>query len=265
MITLLHTLRMRNEAMFYFSAALTALGLVFYALSQTTTLQVAGVNAWYKPFKFALSIAIYCATMGWLCYELPNFDTHTFNVINILLFSFELGYITLQAARGQESHFNWSTPVYRLLFGGMAIAAVGISLYTAYVGWLFCTTDLPLLPGYYVWAIRLGIGIFVVFSLEGILMGGRQTHTVGVLPQTTFLPFMKWNMTEGDLRVAHFIGMHALQVLPLLSWYLLRDTRAVWIVAALYLLCALFVLIQALHARPFFTDKKYNHAIHQTE
>ena len=96
-----------------------------------------------------------------------------------------------------------------MMFGAMAVAAMAITLYAAYVALNFSRLSCPTQPGYYVWAIRLGIVICILFSLEGALMGGRQTHTIGTQLQTTFLPILKWNRREGDLRVAHFIGMHA--------------------------------------------------------
>jgi hypothetical protein len=254
-------LRSRNETLFYFTTILLAFSIVFFVLAKTTDNQVVGVNAWYKPFKFAVSIAIYCGTMAWYCHYLPSFNIKAFNLVNIALFTFEIGYIAIQAARGQESHFNQTTPFYRAMFGGMALAAIGFTLYAAYVGVLFFITNFPTLPAYYVWAIRLGILIFIVFSFQGLAMGGRQTHTIGSEVQTTFLPFFKWNMKEGDLRVAHFIGMHALQIIPLLAFYLLKNTKVVFGLSFIYLILAVFVLMQALQGKPFIRTKRTQHEV----
>lgn len=254
-------LKLRNETLFYFSAVLSVASAIFYVLTKFTSKQVAGINTWFKPFKFAISIAIYCSTMAWFCYELADFNIKIFNWANIFLFSFEIIYITIQAARARQSHFNQTTPFYRMMFGGMAIAAIAIAIYACYVGLIFSHTNFPNLPAYYVWAIRLSIFIFIIFSFEGILMGGRQTHTIGTQVQITFLPVLKWNMKEGDLRVAHFVGMHALQIIPLLSFYLLKNTSAVFVLSGLYLLFAVFVLVQALRSKPFIKLKIYHHEI----
>jgi hypothetical protein len=64
------------------------------------------------------------------------------------------------------------------------------------------------------------------------------------------LPVTGWSADHGDLRVAHFLGMHGLQVLPLLAWWIARrreptgegtQRKLVFAAAASYL--ALFGLV----------------------
>jgi NO-binding membrane sensor protein with MHYT domain len=102
------------------------------------------------------------------------------------------------------------------------------------VGYLFFSNSFPELPTYYLWAIRLSIMIFVIFSFEGFAMGSTLNHSVGALNDNSNLFIMGWSKTVGDLRVSHFIGMHALQVLPVLSFYVLKNTKLTIVVALLY-------------------------------
>jgi hypothetical protein len=163
---------------------------------------------------------------------------------------FEIVYIAFQASKGQQSHYNTSTPLYAVLFSLMAFAAAAVTLYTAYVGILFLKNDFPSLPEYYVWAIRLSIGLFVVFSFEGFAMGSRLSHSVGAINDNSNWFIVGWSKTVGDLRVAHFIGMHALQVLPILSYYLLKNTKLTIGFSIFYGLLAFVILIQALQGKP---------------
>jgi hypothetical protein len=251
MMHLLEELKHRNESLFYFGSVCFALAIVFLILTKTSGLMVAGVSAWNKPFKFAASIMLYAWTMAWYCYYLPSFSIKPFNWAVIILLGFEIVYIAIQAGRGQLSHFNQSSPLYILLFGLMGLAATAVTIYTAYGGVLFFTTQFPNLKPAYVWSIRLGILIFVVFSLEGAMMGARMSHTVGAEDGSAGLRLFKWSKHFGDLRVAHFIGMHALQVLPLLATYAIKNTKMIFVISALYALLALYTIIQALAGKPF--------------
>jgi len=235
----------------YFGFACFVSAIFFLVLSQITNTQLKGVNAWNKPFKFAVSIMLYSWTMAWYCYYLPSFTISLFNWAVIILLGYEIIYIAIQAGRGQLSHYNNSSPFYLVLFRLMGLAATLVTLYTAYIGVLFFRNDLPGLPLTYLWSIRLGILIFVVFSFEGALMGGRMAHTVGAEDGSNGVPLLNWNKKFGDLRVAHFIGMHALQVLPILAYYLIKNTTVIFIVSIVNGLLALYTLILALNGKPF--------------
>jgi hypothetical protein len=256
MIELLQNLKTRNETLFYYGLICLGFSILFLILTRITETQVYGVNAWYKPFKFAFSTFLFAWSMAWYCYYLPDFNIRIFNWTVIVLLGFEIFYIAFQASRGQLSHYNTSTPLYSVLFSLMALAASAVTLYTAYVGLLFFKNDFPTLPNYYLWAIRLGIIIFVVFSFEGFAMGSRLSHSVGAMNDNSNWFILGWSKTVGDLRVSHFIGMHALQVLPLLSYYLLKNTKLTIGLSIMYGLLAVITLVQALQGKPLINSGK---------
>lgn len=256
MIDFIQNLKARNETLFYYGLLCLAFSILFLILTKVSSTQVFQVNAWYKPFKFAFSTFLFSWAMAWYCYYLPNFNITLFNWTVIILLGFEIIYIAFQANKGELSHFNLSTPTYAALYSMMAIAATLVTLYTAYVGFLFFTNNFPELPDYYVWAIRLAIFIFVIFSFEGFAMGSRLNHSVGALNDNSNWFIVGWSKTVGDLRVSHFIGMHALQVLPILSYYVLKNTKLTVGVSVIYGLLALLTLIQALQGRPLIKQHK---------
>jgi hypothetical protein len=154
------------------------------------------------------------------------------------------------------SHFNIQTPMDGAVFGIMGIA-IGINtVAVGMVAWLFFQElPTPLEPAY-VWAIRLSFGIFIVASLQGYLMGGRLQHSVGAPDGTLGLPFLNWSRSVGDLRVAHFIGLHAIQILPISGFFLaqrLSPQSAVIAVIALAIIyggVCILALLQALSGTP---------------
>lgn len=92
-------------------------------------------------------------------------------------------------------------------------------------------------------------------------MGSRLSHTVGAADGSPGVPILNWSFTHGDLRIAHFVGMHALQVIPLLSFFVLKSTRLTILAGTVYTALAVCTLWIALQGKPIFPTKKQENAI----
>ena len=77
-------------------------------------------------------------------------------------------------------------------------------------------------------------------------------HTVGAPDGRAGLPGVGWSREHGDLRIPHFLGLHALQFLPLLAVVLGRrgrtaaSVRMMRALAASYAALFAVLLVQAL-------------------
>jgi hypothetical protein len=154
--------------------------------------------------------------------------------------------ITMQAARGVKSHFNVSTGMDGILFTVMGISIFIFTVWTFYIFIRFCMQrNFPLHAGYY-WGIRLGLLLFVIFAFEGGLMASMLRHTIGGEDGGEGFPIINWSRQYGDLRIAHFFGMHALQVVPLAGYFVFKSRNAIIIFSICYFLFVAFLLWRAL-------------------
>ena len=248
----LNELRKRNFILYYFGWLYFVGGLVSIIMTQTSGTTVLGINAWIKPMKFFFSIWIFCWTMGWFMVYLNNkrrVKIYTWAVVIVMII--EQVIITWQAANGRLSHFNTTTPFYGLLFTIMGIAIATLTAWTGVIGYYFFKQKQFDVPMPYIWGIRLGIIMFVIFSFEGGIMAANLSHTVGAPDGGPGLPIVNWNKQYGDLRVAHFIGIHSLQILPLFGYFIAKSNRSVQLFAAGYFIFTIFLFIQALQKIPF--------------
>jgi hypothetical protein len=246
--------------------ALTATGigmlglfLIFCAGLLLDSRTVLGAPVWLKPAKFAISIAIYCFTLAWAFGYLPEWRRmrRVVGVGSVVVFLIEIAIIAGQAGRGMTSHFNVATPFDRTLFTIMGAAIVLQTLISVAVAVaLWRTTFVDRALG---WAMRLGLVVTILGAstgglmtrpTEGQLAAARETgrmavagaHTVGGVDGGPGLPGTGWSAEHGDLRVAHFVGLHGFQLLPLLAVALRRRgfaptvrSRMVTIAAASYI------------------------------
>jgi hypothetical protein len=244
-------LQRRNPLLYWFGWLNFLAALVCIVMIQTTGTIVLGINAWIKPMKFYLSIGIFCWTMAWYLYHLQQQRAvRAYSWMSVIVFIIETVIITWQAANGRLSHFNVSTPLYGMLFTIMGIAITILALWTLWIAVLFFRQKQFDAPMGYIWGIRLGIVLFVIFSFEGGMMAGRLSHTVGAPDGSAGLPVLNWSREYGDLRIAHFFGMHALQLLPLLGYFVFRKKQQIVAVSIVYFLAVSFVLLRALQGIP---------------
>lgn len=245
------TLKERNAILYVAGWVCIGCTLLCGLLVLVSRTQVLGINAFIKPAKFFASIAIFLWTMGWFTGLLTQRRAVTiYSWVVVLVMAFEMAVIVGQASRGQLSHFNVHSLASGILFTLMGIAITTATLWTAYIGYLFVVKPPIGLPTAYLWGIRSGILIFVIFAFEGFMMAGRLAHTVGALDGGPGLPVVNWSTQYGDLRIAHFFGMHALQLIPLFGYYFARRPFQVVLFTILYGGGVTFLLLNALAGRP---------------
>lgn len=259
---------------------LTGVGVAMLALLAVTGValaidprEVMGAPVWMKPAKFAASIGIYTLTLAWVFTFLPDWrkTRRAVSWVTAITLVLEIIIIDVQAWRGTTSHFNVGTLVDGVLFTIMGLAIVAQTLaaiFAAAALWRQRFADRAL-----GWALRFGMTVTIIGALTGGLMtqptraqlqnaraGNRMTvagaHTVGAPDGGPGLPGIGWSREHGDLRVAHFLGLHAIQMLPLFAlvlarrrWQDERRVHLVWAISASYVSLFGLLLWQALRGQ----------------
>jgi hypothetical protein len=275
----------------WFSGAMlltTALSVVGLCLDHRT---LVGSPLWMKPLKFSISFGLYAFTWAWMISlqrrSSPGISWAVRSgTVLALTSSIEMVIIIVQTARGQQSHFNYATPFDSALWLGMQATVVVLWL-ASFLGALLLMRDRNIDPrraGMHcrsqIAAVRFGVLISIpgmslaqlmtepTAEQQSALHGGSVlrivgAHSVGVPDGGPALPITGWSTTGGDLRIPHFVGLHALQLLPMFvmvlgvlsrRWSRLNDEsvrlRLVRLAAGLYAALVALLTAQALRGQP---------------
>ncbi|WP_186417080.1 ABA4-like family protein [Bosea sp. CS1GBMeth4] len=255
-----------------FEPRLTAAACAMAALAVPTALawlidvrQFHGVDTWIKPLKFEISVAVYLLT---LAVVLPlageRFRASWAGryivwpvIVPIIL---EVLYIAWRASRLEASHYNRDDWLGIALYAVMGIGAVIFTVAPGLLAYGLARRDAAPMPEIVRWSLVVGLALTCVFGLASgaILSSSPSGHYVGAVPQAhPTIPFLGWSLTVGDLRVAHFLGLHALQIIPAVGLALRLATRrsrlgllALATVSAAYAAVTATALVAALQGRP---------------
>lgn len=250
---------------------LTAAGVAMLLLAIPTVLAYAidprlfnGDNVWLKPLKFEISIAIYLISFAVLlpltseAFQRSRLGRFTVWPVIALLF-FEIVYIAWRASRAEASHYNRDSLAAVALYAAMGIAAVLFTAASGILAYGLARKDAEPLPPTLRRSLILGLGLTCVLGiLSGVVLSAGGGHTVGTPPPSApVIPFLGWSLAVGDLRVAHFLALHAMQIVPafaLLASFLGRRAapRAIDAFALVYAAATAAALAAALDARPLF-------------
>jgi hypothetical protein len=254
-----------NRPLLWLTAASAVLAVISLAGIVFDDRILTGVPIWLKPFKFAVSFVLYAWTLAWILAILPRRSraAERSGAVILGVAVVELTIIVTQVIRGTTSHFNVSSPLNEVLWNIMGPSIMVLFFAQVVISVAALRQRIPDRPAAF--AIRLGLGVSLLGMAIAFLMTSQVTdsgligaHSVGVPDGGPSMPVTGWSTTGGDLRISHFVGLHALQAIPLLAFALGRWTRLAQLARArlvlvggsAYAVLVILLAWQALRAQP---------------
>jgi hypothetical protein len=250
--------RQRALALYGLFVLLLSLPVMMLQAADPRVLE-SGVSVWLKPAKFLVSVGIFSLTSAWFfgyvrAERRSAAPMRAVVAVTILSASLELAWIGWQASQGLESHFNTGSIFHAVMYAMMGVFAVLLVGTTLPLAWEIARRPAAgLRPDF---AAAVVIGLVMTFALGGAFggyMSAQTGHAVGL--EEGRVALFGWNRSGGDLRVAHFLGIHAEQALPILAGVVAPlKARLRWMLilggAAAYASLTLAVFLQAIAGRP---------------
>ncbi|GAA2532766.1 hypothetical protein [Winogradskya humida] len=221
-----------NRPLLVLAAAMAVLTIATLAGLAADDRIVTGAPVWLKPFKFSVSFVLYAGTLAWMLTLLPRRSrlAEWSTVVIVAMSVAEMVVIAGQAARGQTSHYNQTSALNSVLWNVMAVAIM--ALFVAQIVIAVVVLRARIADRVAALGVRLGLGLSSLGMLAAVPMvlptaapgidNIAGAHSVGTLDGGPGLPVLGWSTVGGDLRAGHFVGLHALQALPLLALLLAR-------------------------------------------
>ncbi len=244
MISVVHEQIKRNSILFWYGI-LNFVMLVFcIGLSLFDDTQVLGKNAWLSPIKYYFSVGVFIWSMGWYLYYLNNVIQRNVLIWGFLLTTFiQTSIVLLQTVRGVSSFYNLNTPFDKLVFGFQTVSHIFFILLMFVTTYLFYFQKKNSNSQHFTWGIRMGMVIFLI----GLLIGAYMMMVNGNSYFNIESNFGKnvFSRKHSNLKIPFFLGIHGIQIIPLLSYYFFQNKKQVVNFTLLYLILMVVFLFMA--------------------
>jgi hypothetical protein len=229
MASVVHEQIKRNSILFWYGILNFVLLIFCMGLSLFDDTQVLGKNAWLFPMKYYFSIGIFIWSMGWYLHYLNNANHRKILIWFFLFTTFiQTSIVFLQSFRGVSSFYNQNTPFDKLVFGFQTANNVIFIVLMIVTTYLFYFQKKNSISQHFTWSIRMGMIIFLI----GLLVGFYMIMVYGNIESD--LGNSVLHKKYGNLKVPFFLGIHGLQIIPLLSNYFFQNKKQVLNFTLLY-------------------------------
>jgi hypothetical protein len=251
MINFFNELKRRNKLLFAFGFIQIFIAIFCLSFAIIEHKSILGANAFLKPFKYGLCIAIISWFFGWILAHLFSKKKITYSSwFHVITLFTVILIVIIQTFRGVPSHFNFSTPFDQLLTSILWFCYVCYTLMIFGVTLSFFMQKKMPTSQHFAWGIRMSLLVYLLFLYDGFYMMTIKSHLVSGEDSEKGLYFLNWNTKHGDLRIIHYTGIFALPTILLTSYYVLKKKKHIILFAISYFLIGLILYILTLFDIP---------------
>jgi hypothetical protein len=184
-----------------------------------------GAVSWRKPTTFGISFGLTTVTLAWVATWLPVRPATGWTAAGLLgaAVSYEVAWVVVQRARGVPAHSNDATVLdERRFVAGAVTVAVAVVVVAAMTLAAFVHTTAPAPMAL---AVRGGLVGLLAAQVSGVWI---LLHGLALLEDDAdpLVGSMGTWGAAGQLKFAHAVPVHAVQVLVVLAWLRSRSALA---------------------------------------
>ncbi len=251
----------------------TALSLLAIILSALAALLfdyqlIDGISIWSKPLKFSISFALYGGSFLYASGFFQTLSKRKARLFNSVMLTAPIaGSVDLILIFAQALLYKIGAPEACIFFcnGAQRLAILPLA-FADFALLYFIVTEKQqstIFRSALSWGAVLAACGFIPGFLLLLPYECQNALAVSLIDpgEIVSMPLLGWNLNSGDLRIPHFIGLHALQILPLAAFVIERfldfldENQKCFLIsnfAFAYFAAILIFSWQALKAESFF-------------
>jgi hypothetical protein len=222
----------------FFFTAKVCLGLFLFDIKQ-----ISGVYIWLAPFQIAMGSGVLLFTMAWLLHVINN-KNHRNWVSIIYLFAVLSVFIlnAFHAVRGKTFNSLQQTPLDEFVNYLTILFCLIIFINQVIITGMIFLQKKNMHSQHYTWGIRSAMMVFSIFMLISLVIyfaGHKINPSLNVFD--VFFG-MAWGNQSIYLKISYYLGLHSIQLIPLLSYYLFEKKKQVIVFSFAYITLIILLL-----------------------
>ncbi|MFZ4680667.1 MAG: hypothetical protein ACOYLP_10915 [Flavobacterium sp.] len=234
----IQALQQRNKWLYVLGCIVFVLGIISLGFLLFDSRTVNGISLWSLPFRFSIASGVYIFTIAWLSFLINN--THFRKAITILifiLFSCLLSIVFFQLIKEHIAFIANETPFDQLLNQLSMTLFLCLLFLQIWITTHFFRQKKNMHSQHFTWGVRMGFFVFTffLFMLATLFLFRDKTEGISLFQFERGLSF--------EIQASFYLGLHSIQIIPLLSYYLFDQKKQVVFFSIAYVVLILVLIV----------------------